>query len=135
MQRTRLRPGTTRVAMVAWGFLAVVAVLWVVSSVVDEASWWIYPFGLVWIMVALAQTYKARRQAVVVDADGMQLLTGLGRTASVSWGIVADISPQPPGEFVSHLAVVLTDDRVLETPLPKGDDRLRELWLSRRQTA
>lgn len=132
MQHTRLRPGTTRVATIGWGIQALVAVLWVASSLVDGASWWVWPFGLLWAGVALAQTFRARREAVVADGDGLKVLTGLSRTTAVPWTEVADISAEPDHEFVSHLAVVRTDQSVVETPLGKGDERLRELWLSRR---
>lgn len=134
MQRTRLRPGTTRVATVAWALQSLVAVLWVVASVVDEAGWWIWPFGLTWAGVALAQAIRVRRQGVVVDDGGLQVRTGLGRSTDVPWGEVVDISAEPDGEFVAHLAVVRSDRSVVETALAKGDDRLRELWLSRRRT-
>lgn len=134
MQRTRLRPGTTRVATVAWALQSLVAVLWVISSVVDEASWWIWPFGLTWAGVALVQTYRVRRQGVVVDDGGLQVLTGLSRSTAVPWGEVADISAEPDGDFVVHLAVVRSDRSVVETALAKGDERLRELWLSQRHT-
>ncbi len=134
MQRTRLRPGTTRVAMAAWALQSLVAVLWVISSVVDEASWWIWPFGLAWAGVALLETHRVRRQGVVVDDGGLQVLTGLSRSTAVQWGEVADISAEPDGGFVAHLAVVRSDRSVLETALAKGDERLRELWLSQRHT-
>lgn len=131
MQRTRLRPGTTRVAILAWGGQTLVAVLWLLSSIIDNGSWWVWPFGIVWALFALCAAYRAYRQAVVVDDEGMQLRTGLSGTASIPWDLVRDVSPQPPGEFVSRLAIVLNDTRVVQTPLGKGDERLRELWLSR----
>jgi hypothetical protein len=131
MSRTRLRPGTTRVAMVAWGLQVVFAVGWVASSAVDGASWWIWPFGLLWAAVALAFLYRAHRQAVITDDEGMTLLTGLHRTATIPWSAVADISGNPPGPLVTQLAVVLKDTRIVETPLGKGDPRLREIWLGR----
>lgn len=132
MQRTRLRPGTTRVAIVAWGAQSVVAVLWLLSSIIDNGSWWVWPFGIAWALFGLGAAYRSYRQAVVVDEEGMQLLTGLSHTATIPWGMIRDVSAEPPGEFVSRLAVVLNDTRVVETPLGKGDERLRELWLSRR---
>lgn len=135
MQRTRLQPGTTRVAMLAWSVQAVVAVLWVASSTVDGASWWIWPFGLTWAGVALTQAYRARRQAVVVDPGGLRVLTGITRAVTVPWDQVEDITPEPTGRYVAHLAVVLTDGGIVDTPLAKGDDRLRELWLGRHQNA
>lgn len=131
MSRTRLRPGTTRVAMVAWGLQALIALGWLASSAVDGASLWIWPFGVLWAGVALTLLYRARRQAVLLDDDGMTLLSGLNRTATIPWGAVADISPDPPGPLTTQLAVVLTDSRIVETPLGKGDPRLREAWLDR----
>jgi Bacterial PH domain len=135
MSGTRLRPATTRVAMAAWGLQAVIAVGWLASSVVDGASLWVWPFGVTWAVGALVLLYRARRQAVVVDDEGMTLLSGLSRTATIPWGAVRDISPDPPGPLTTHLAVVLTDTRIVETPLGKGDARLREAWLERRQGA
>ncbi len=134
MSRTRLRPGTTRVAMAAWGLQVLFAVGWLVSSAVDGASLWIWPFGVLWAGVALAFLYRARRQAVLVDDEGMTLLSGLHRTATIPWGAVADISSDPPGPLTTQLAVVLRDSRIVETPLGKGDPRLREAWLDRQGT-
>lgn len=131
MSRQQLRPGTTRIVIIIWAVQMVFALIWLVSSVIDEGGSWIWAFAAIWICFALSQIYRARRQSVVVTDKGLDIVTGMTGSTSIDWRIITDITPTPPGSLVTHLCVVLDDGEVYETPLAKSDDRLGKLWHSR----
>lgn len=131
MQPEKLRPRATGLIVGIWIAQAAIALLWIGTSRVEGASLWIWPFGLGWASIALVMAYRARRQWVEVDDTGIAVQSGLGRRWAWSWKQIIDITAEPPGPLVTHLAVVGSEGRVAETPLAKGDARLREVWLSR----
>ncbi|MBW8172490.1 hypothetical protein K0651_05425 [Ornithinimicrobium sp. Arc0846-15] len=134
MSPQTLRPGITRLLVIIWVVQAIIAVLWLISSIIDEGGSWIWIFAAGWVTVALSQVYRARRQAVVVNEQGIKIVSGMSGSTDIDWRIITNVSPQPSGPLVTHLSVVLDDGEVFETPLAKGDDRLIKLWQSRQAT-
>lgn len=130
MQPEKLRPRATGLISGIWLAQAAIAVLWVGTSLLEDASFWVWPFGAAWASVAVFMALRARRQWVEVDQTGIAVQPGFGARWTWAWQQIADITPDPAGPLVTHLAVVGTDGQVAETPLAKGDLRLREVWLA-----
>lgn len=135
MQPEKLRPRATGLIVGIWVVQAAVAALWVGTSLLEDASFWVWPFGAAWISVAVLMAIRARRLWVRVDPAGIQVQSGFAPSWSWAWGQIADVTAEPPGPLVTHLAVVGRDGQVAETPLAKGDPRLREVWRTREDDA
>lgn len=131
VQPDKLRPRATGLITLVWAAQSVIAILWIVSSLVDGASIWVWPFGVTWAAVGLLMALRARRQWVGIDEHGITVQSGFSPKWSWTWATIADVTPEPAGPLVTHLAVVGLDGRVAQTPLAKGDDRLREVWHQR----
>ncbi len=127
------RPRATGLITMAWAAQSVIAILWIVSSLVDGASMWVWPFGVSWAGVGVLMALRARRQWVACDEHGITVQSGFSPRWSWAWGNIVNVTPEPPGPLVTHLAVVGHDGRVAQTPLAKGDERLREVWHDRSQ--
>lgn len=131
MQPEKLRPRATGLIVGLWVGQAVIALLWIGTSRIDGASLWIWPFGFGWALISLTMAYRARRQWVEVDDAGIRVQSGFRPAWSWTWQQVGDVTAEPAGPLVTHLAVVGRDGRVAETPLAKPDTRLRDAWLGR----
>lgn len=131
VQPDKLRPRATGLITIVWAVQSVIAMLWIVSSLVDGASIWVWPFGVTWAGVGVIMALRARRAWVDTDEHGITVQSGFSTKWSWRWADIVDVTPEPPGPLVTHLAVVGRDGRVAQTPLAKGDDRLREVWALR----
>jgi len=128
MDAEKLRPRATGLITGVWAAQAVVAPAWVASSLVEGATFWVWPFGLAWFVISLVLSVRARLRWVRTSDHGIAVRSGFGPAWSWAWTHIADVTAEPPGPLVTHLAVVGHDGRVAETPLAKGDPRLRERW-------
>lgn len=133
VQPDKLRPRATALITVVWLAQSVIAILWIISSLVDGASIWVWPFGVSWAVIGVLMALRARRLWVNTDEHGITVQSGFTPAWSWSWDNIVNVTPEPPGPLVTHLAVVGADGRVAQTPLAKGDERLRELWQDRSQ--
>lgn len=131
MQAEKLRPRATGLIVGIWLVQAAIAVLWVGTSLLEDASFWVWPFGAAWASIAVLMALRARRSWVEVDQTGIHVQTGFSTRWNWAWEQIADVTAEPAGPLVTHLAVVGRDEQVAETPLAKGDSRLREVWLAR----
>lgn len=131
MQSEKLRPRASGLITGVWAAQAVIAALWIVSSLVDGASFWVWPFGFAWAAFTIAMALRSRRQWVVADEEGITVQAGFGPGWSWTWDQIDDVTAQPQGPLVTHLCVVGVDGQVAQTPLAQGDPRLRELWSTR----
>lgn len=135
MQPEKLRPRATALITAIWVGQAVIALLWIISSLVDGASFWVWPFGFGWASFGAMMALRSRRQWVLADVEGITVQPGFGRRWSQTWDNIAEVTPDPPGPLVTQLAVVGRDGAVHETPLAKGDPRLPEIWSERSRNA
>jgi hypothetical protein len=131
MDADKLRPRATGLITAVWAGQMLVAPAWVVSSLVDGASFWVWPFGLCWALVGLILAVRARLRWVRTDDRGITVRSGFASPWSWGWSDIADITSDPPGPLVTHLAVVGHTGQVGQTPLAKGDTRLWERWAER----
>ncbi|MGB7449402.1 MAG: hypothetical protein WA892_09775 [Ornithinimicrobium sp.] len=131
MDAEKLRPRATGLVTAVWAAQALVAPAWVASSLVDGASFWVWPFGVVWALVGLTLAVRTRLRWVKTDDRGITVRSGFGSPWSWGWSDIADVTSDPPGPLVTHLAVVGRTGRVGQTPLAKGDPRLSERWAQR----
>ncbi len=130
MQAEKLRPRATGLIVGIWLAQALIAGVWIGTSRIEGASLWIWPFGFGWALISVVMAYRAGRQWVEVDTDGIRVQSGFRPSWSWSWQHIGDVTAEPAGPLVTHLAVVGRDGRVVETPLAKPDTRLREAWLA-----
>ena len=128
MNQEKLRPRATGLITAVWAAQALVAPAWVASSLVEGATFWVWPFGLAWLVVGLVLAARTRLRWVRVDDHGIVVRSGFAAPWSWAWADIADVTAEPPGPLVTHLAVVGRNGSVGETPLAKGDQRLRERW-------
>ncbi|HKJ12169.1 MAG TPA: hypothetical protein VJ976_07235 [Ornithinimicrobium sp.] len=128
MDADKLRPRATGLITAVWAAQAVIAPAWVASSLVEGATSWVWPFGLAWLMVGVVLAVRARLRWVRTDDHGIAVRSGFGPPWSWAWADIADVTADPPGPLVTHLAVVSHAGRVAETPLAKGDTRLHQRW-------
>ncbi|MGB3829925.1 MAG: hypothetical protein WA962_14250 [Ornithinimicrobium sp.] len=135
MPPEKLRPRASNLVSAIWAGQALIAALWIISSLVDGGSFWVWPFGFVWAAFGIVMALRTRRQWVVADNQGISVQAGFGTHWSWTWDQIGDVTPEPPGPLVTHLAVVGVDGRVAQTPLAKGDPRLRELWSTHSRNA
>ncbi|MGB5953423.1 MAG: hypothetical protein WBG57_13035 [Ornithinimicrobium sp.] len=126
-----MRPRATGLIVGIWVVQAAIAALWVGTSLLEDASFWVWPFGAAWASIAVLMAIRARRQWVEADESGISVQAGFRPRWTWQWQQIGDVTPEPAGPLVTHLAVVGRDGQVAETPLAKGDTRLREVWLAR----
>ncbi len=135
MQPEKLRPRASGLVSAIWAAQAVIAALWIISSLVDGASFWVWPFGFAWAAIGIVMALRSRRQWVLADTHGITVQNGFGPGWSWTWDQIDEVTPQPEGPLVTHLSVVGIDGRIAQTPLAKGDPRLGELWAAGRRGA
>ncbi len=131
MSDQKLRPRATGLIVAIWLVQALIALGWMVSSNVEGASLWVWPFGAAWATFGVFMALRAQRQWVATDAVGIEVQSAFRARWALPWSDIADITPDPPGPLVTNLAVVRRNGQVAETPLAKGDDRLSQIWASR----
>ncbi|MGB3258711.1 MAG: hypothetical protein WBG89_05545 [Ornithinimicrobium sp.] len=135
MQPEKLRPRASTLVALIWGAQTVIAALWIVSSLVDGASFWVWPFGFAWATFGIVMALRTRRQWVMVDEQGITVQSGFRPRWSWTWDQIGDVTAQPEGPLVTHLCVVGVDGQIAQTPLAQGDPRLHELWSTRSSNA